>query len=156
MKVAFVTVGSTQFPELVQAVLHEHALSIFKNLGYTRLIVQHGSYTPNTPKIEKLSIECFAYTNDLAEYIRIADLIISHAGAGTAIEVLRARKKLIMVPNETLLDNHQVELAEKLSSSSYCLSCKPQDVMRAVQDSSKIEFLPFPTFDQDVIDSIFA
>lgn len=41
--------------------------------------------------------------------------MISHAGAGTCIEVLQAEKTLAVIVNDSLMDNHQVELAEKLA-----------------------------------------
>ncbi|XP_023322724.1 UDP-N-acetylglucosamine transferase subunit ALG13 homolog isoform X2 [Eurytemora carolleeae] len=49
-----------------------------------------------------------------------ADLIISHAGAGTCLEALELKKDLVAVVNDSLMGNHQVELAEKLASEGYC------------------------------------
>ena len=51
----------------------------------------------------------------LIPYYKEASLIISHAGAGTILEVLKMKKKLICVVNESLMHNHQVEIAEKLA-----------------------------------------
>ena len=46
--------------------------------------------------------------------MQAADLIISHCGAGTILEILKLGKKSIGVINTDLLDNHQVELAEAM------------------------------------------
>lgn len=40
-------------------------------------------------------------------------------GAGTIIEVLRMGKPLIVVPNPSLLDNHQEDLASELDKLGY-------------------------------------
>ena len=42
-------------------------------------------------------------------------MTISHCGAGTLIETLRGGATAIAVVNETLMDNHQSELADELA-----------------------------------------
>jgi beta-1,4-N-acetylglucosaminyltransferase len=37
-------------------------------------------------------------------------------GSGTVIDVLRMGKRLIVIPNPTLLDNHQQDLASSLNT----------------------------------------
>jgi beta-1,4-N-acetylglucosaminyltransferase len=51
-------------------------------------------------------------------------LVISHAGSGSILEALRYQVLLIVVPNTSLLDNHQEELADAMERSGYLLKGK--------------------------------
>jgi beta-1,4-N-acetylglucosaminyltransferase len=44
-------------------------------------------------------------------------------GSGTILEVLRMGKPLIVVPNNTLADNHQLELAKALADLGHLKTC---------------------------------
>ncbi|KAJ7685060.1 glycosyltransferase family 28 C-terminal domain-containing protein [Mycena polygramma] len=122
----FVTVGTFQFDVLVQTVLSEAVLRALRGRGYTELVVQCGKSEfelaaaiagGETVSIERhgVRVELWRTKGSLdAEYGR-ADLVIGHAGAGTILEVLRMGKPLIVVPNPTLLHNHQTELAVALA-----------------------------------------
>ncbi len=49
-----------------------------------------------------------------------ADLVISHCGAGILLECLRSDHAIcIAVVNDSLMGNHQSELADKLSDEGY-------------------------------------
>lgn len=45
--------------------------------------------------------------------------MISHAGAGTCMEVLEAGKPLVVIVNDNLMDNHQIELAGRLAQDNH-------------------------------------
>ena len=47
----------------------------------------------------------------LIQDMESADLVISHAGAGTCLEVLRLGKPLVVIVNRSLLGNHQVGIS---------------------------------------------
>lgn len=70
--------------------------------------------------------------DNITEKINQADLIISHGGAGTCIEVLDLHKPFIVVVNEELSDNHQIELASKLASESYLLYTTPSKLLETL------------------------
>jgi len=46
-------------------------------------------------------------------------LLTKHKGAGTILDGMRLGLSLIVVPNDSLLDNHQLELAEELELQGY-------------------------------------
>jgi len=64
-------------------------------------------------------VDCFRYKESLNQEIADAELIISHAGAGSILESFEKRKPIIVVPNELLMNNHQIQLAFKLSQKNF-------------------------------------
>lgn len=85
-----------------------------------------------------IALHLFQFAPDLKSYIQSADVVISHAGSGTILDTLRMRPKqpaLVVVPNTSLMDNHQVELAEALGRDNFLIvgseETLPEDVTRA-------------------------
>ncbi|KAG6868273.1 hypothetical protein C0993_005558 [Termitomyces sp. T159_Od127] len=123
---AFVTVGSTQFDALIQAILSSSVLSTLRRKGYDQLVVQCGNSDfelassisgggQSSVEREGINIELWKFKPTLQREYEKADLVISHAGSGTILDVLRLGKPLLTVVNITLLDNHQQELASALA-----------------------------------------
>ncbi|KAG8448242.1 hypothetical protein GDO86_015368 [Hymenochirus boettgeri] len=80
-KCVFVTVGTTSFDDLISCVSAEETVRIIKDLGYNRMVMQIGRGTaePKPHPSKDFTIEFFRYKDSIAEDIRNADLIISHA-----------------------------------------------------------------------------
>ena len=57
-----------------------------------------------------------------------ASLVISHAGAGSIGEALALKKSLVICVNETLMDNHQLELAEAVAEKNWCSYAVPETI----------------------------
>ncbi|KAL1756472.1 glycosyltransferase family 28 C-terminal domain-containing protein [Schizophyllum commune] len=137
---AFVTVGSTKFDALVQAVCTDAVLDALHAKGYNHLVVQAGnSMFEHSSRLHAAGIsvrtrshgieqEYYKFKPSLREDYERADLVISHAGSGTILDVLRIPKPLIIVPNPTLLDNHQQELADVLEQQGHLVASTPQCV----------------------------
>jgi beta-1,4-N-acetylglucosaminyltransferase len=123
----FVTVGTTLFERLVESVTTPEALDWMEQNGYTRLIVQYGRgrkpsiIDPYKQKRKKrIEVELYDFKPSLLQDMTHADLILSHAGAGTVSEVLQQEKKrLVVVVNTLLMDNHQLELAHAMHRRNY-------------------------------------
>uniref|UniRef100_A0AAG5CSS4 UDP-N-acetylglucosamine transferase subunit ALG13 n=1 Tax=Anopheles atroparvus TaxID=41427 RepID=A0AAG5CSS4_ANOAO len=138
-KKVFVTVGTTQFDELVRAVIATDALQKLASLGCETLTIQFGKgLEPDLRNVNKqttISITGYSLKSSIADDIQKADLVISHAGAGSCIEVLEAGKPLIVVVNETLMNNHQTELAERLSKDKCLFYCTPETLHSTLAES---------------------
>ncbi|TFL07070.1 glycosyltransferase family 1 protein [Pterulicium gracile] len=152
MRRVFVTVGSTQFDALVQAVLSPDVLHALSSKGFTRLVLQSGnSASMNSEQLalleasySNLAIDVWKFKASLEEEVKEADLVVSHAGSGTILEVLRMGKLLIVVPNPTLLDNHQQELADALVERGHLRAASVQSLASVIAGMDASSIVPFP------------
>lgn len=124
-KTVLLTTGATSpFPSLISSALSSQVLAALAACGYTHLRVQYGAseltFTSLSPKAASvISVAGFNFVESLRDEIAQADLVISHAGSGSILDALRFQKRLIVVPNEALMGNHQKELAEELGRQGY-------------------------------------
>ncbi|GER26543.1 UDP-N-acetylglucosamine transferase subunit alg13 [Striga asiatica] len=135
-KMVFVTVGTTCFDSLVRAVDTLEVRKALFEKGYTDLVIQmgRGSYSPtkSTGGDGSVSVDSFTFSSSIADYLKSASLVISHAGSGSIFETLRLKKPLIVVVNEDLMDNHQSELAEELAERKHLFCARPQTLYMTV------------------------
>ncbi|EGW34745.1 uncharacterized protein SPAPADRAFT_47829 [Spathaspora passalidarum NRRL Y-27907] len=105
----------------------------------------------------------FPYSPHIDDYIDKASVVITHAGTGSIVDALTLRKKLMVVVNDQLMDNHQLEIAQEFSKSNYCLAYEIKDMEgdnnRFVSDLEKllkdeIRLKKFPNNDGTIIESI--
>lgn len=145
MRVLF-TVGSTRFDALVDAAFSRPVLDALAQKGYSDVVVQCGNSQVDEFSVTDgregdvrrhgVSIDVWRFKPSLDEEYDAADLVIGHAGpyicifvscdtvhnlescpgSGTILDVLRRGKPLIIVPNPTLLDNHQEDMAHAMGT----------------------------------------
>ncbi|KAH3673745.1 hypothetical protein WICMUC_003488 [Wickerhamomyces mucosus] len=165
-KILFVTTGATViFPELLKSVLNVSFISKLKVLGYSKIKIQYGKHheglqifqdgiksnrtsiiKEEEEKEDKLQyedkdgflIEGFPFTNDIQQEIFESSLVISHSGTGSILDSLRLNKKLIVVINENLMDNHQLEIANELFNQN-CLRKSTPSLDELIENVVKIE-----------------
>ncbi len=119
-----VTVGTSRygFPRLVNALRSTlpSSVEVTWQIGSTPLD------DPNIRAHNQMS------QHDLAAAMRDADVVIAHAGVGTALEAMEAGHCPILVPRRMELgehvDNHQFQVAAALSGSGLSTLCEPEDI----------------------------
>ncbi|KAI5955626.1 ALG13 [Candida jiufengensis] len=119
----------------------------------------------NTYKLINFNIEiiAFPFSSNIDSYIKISDLVISHAGTGSIIDTLKYKKPLIVIVNDKLMDNHQLEIANEFVKLNYCLnenvenvnSNEFKDILRNLIVGD-VKFEEFIESDGSVLESIIA
>ncbi|XP_058780680.1 uncharacterized protein LOC131654761 [Vicia villosa] len=145
-RVVFVTVGTTSFDALVRAMDSENVKKELFAKGYTNLLIQigRGSFLPTKSEREgSLAVDYFTFSSSIADHLRSASLVISHAGSGSIFETLRLRKPLIVVVNEDLMDNHQSELADELANRKHLYCASPHTLHQTISDMDLNSLLPY-------------
>lgn len=138
LKVVYVTVGTTKFDALINAMTSDPVLHALQERNCQKLVLQHGNSEPAEEKMvhlisDKYGIHVEQYKfRPNAEDIRQADVIIGHAGAGTCMDILNNGKAGLIVINDDLMDNHQLELARQLASEEYLYYCKVNEVSSSI------------------------
>ncbi|KAH8887751.1 hypothetical protein GQ53DRAFT_843878 [Thozetella sp. PMI_491] len=134
----FITVGATAgFRPLLEEIISEKFLIALERHNYGSLIVQCGpDHEWFAAKVASLcekhgiNITSFERTHSMAaEYLKcrgqkgvqLAGCVVSHAGSGTILEAGRYSVPLVVVPNPTLMNNHQLELAEEVERQNWAV-----------------------------------
>lgn len=96
-----VTVGTTRFDTLVK-----FSDELAKKLIGDEFIFQisDSTYIPTAG-------ESFSFSSNIEEFYINADIVITHAGAGSIYRLLELNKKIVVVPNLERIDKHQVDIA---------------------------------------------
>ena len=128
----FVTVGNTHYNGLIKAVDEQFANQDIEVV----LQIADGQYLPKNHHY-------FQYTSDIEGEFARADVVITHAGAGTIFELLDKRAKVVVVPNFERIDSHQKDLADYVKNQGYaevceCLEQLEQSVNNAMNKSFNI------------------
>ena len=109
------------------------------------IIVQSGH---TKYKSNKMKIFDFVSYSDMQEYIKKADLIITHAGTGSILMPLKENKKIIACPRlakfKEHVDDHQTQIASLFSEEGYILELNENnnldDLLKEVKKFKPKEF----------------
>lgn len=152
-QILFVTVGTTLFDPLVRVASSSAFLKLAKEIGFNLVRIQYGKgeYIPflDDSPVSGIKCESYRFKPSLQDDVQAASLIISHAGAGSIMEALIAGKKILVVINDTLMHNHQWEVALALAHREYLrYAHSPSELLerdgQLIKDVSSTQYVPRP------------
>jgi beta-1,4-N-acetylglucosaminyltransferase len=129
----FVTVGTTDFDPLVQAMDH-----LAPGLG-EEVVAQigRGKYEPRNVRFVRL-------VPSLDSYYREASLVISHGGMATLMEAAGLGKPLVAVSNPELYDRHQDDLLGYMEREGHLLWCRDiAELAESIRRARTMIFRPY-------------
>ncbi|EJS43768.1 YGL047W [Saccharomyces arboricola H-6] len=95
----------------------------------------------------KLEVIGFEYSTKVQSIIQnLSNLVISHAGTGSILDSLRLNRPLVVCVNDSLMDNHQQQIADKFVKLGYVWSCAPSvtSLIASLRASQTEKLKPFP------------
>ncbi|KXN72530.1 glycosyltransferase family 1 protein [Conidiobolus coronatus NRRL 28638] len=133
----FVTVGSTKFNELITNITNPIFIQNLIKLKVKTLLIQYGNSDFSHVKtlIEDpqltngLQVNYYDFKPSITDDLTASDLIICHGGSGTILEGLKLKKKLCVVNNSSLMDNHQLELIKAFEADNYVVRFELEDLL---------------------------
>jgi UDP-N-acetylglucosamine transferase subunit ALG13 len=134
-RIVLVTVGSTDFDPLVRAA--DEAARHLSQPVVAQIGV--GSYEPR-------NAEWFRMAPSLEPYYERADVVVSHGGAGTILEVLRRGIRLVCVDNPDRPDQHQRDIIGHMASLRRLVWCERlEGLQEAIQKARALDPTPLVT-----------
>ena len=128
-----ITVGTTPFDKLIRFCDE----NLDSALAITMQISNEANYIPKR-------FDYFKFTDDITSCYKSADLVITHAGAGTIFTLLEMRKRIIVCPNLDRDDSHQKDLAGVVSRRKWGLVCwHYQDLPELIIRASNFSMVPY-------------
>lgn len=139
-----------RFDRLLNTILESKFVKkndVYVQLGYTKGIYQ--------------GINCREYYSEeeLNHQIKIADLIITHAGVGAIVSSLKQKKRTIVVPRlakyKEQNNDHQVQIMERFDKQCYIIPCDDLSKLdEIVNNAYTFEPKEYKTEKQGIIDEI--
>lgn len=131
----FVTLGTHEQP-------FDRAVDVVGELETTgeEMLIQHGS-TPARQDMHNAEWVKYLEWDALTASMRHAEVVVTHAGVGSAVTAIRAGKKPIMVPRLARfgehVDDHQLELAQRLAERELALVCGPGEHLGGIVGAAR-------------------
>lgn len=92
--------------------------------------------------------QAFVDSKRFQEMIKNCSMLVTHAGVGTIMTGINAKKPIVVVPRLAEfgehVDDHQKEIADAFEEKGFVLACKSIDkLIECIQNARKYDFQPY-------------
>ena len=117
------SLGSTTMTEKLKELIPS-----FSNKNYQVLVITGNKYYDDYKDIEVSdNVKIVPFMDDLINYLKDTDLIVSRAGASTIAEITAIGLPAILVPSPYVTNNHQYKNAKELEDNGACVIVEEKD-----------------------------
>ena len=96
--------------------------------NYQVLVITGKSYYDDYKSLDvSLNVKIVPFMEDLINYLKDTDLIVSRAGASTIAEITAIGLPSILVPSPYVTNNHQYKNAKELEDNGACVIVEEKD-----------------------------
>ena len=96
-----------------------------------------GAYVPK-------HIKSFRFKKGLDDYLQRAEIVISNCGAGTIMENVTKRHRLIVIQNPDVTGGHEWEIVTKMEKGGHLVWCRSLDSLKdSIEKARGMEFKKF-------------
>lgn len=100
----------------------EQTLKLFAKKNYEVLFITGKTYFDSYKNIKvSNNVKIVPFLNDLISLMKVADLIVSRAGASSLVEITAANLPSILIPSPYVTNNHQYMNAKVLEDNKACV-----------------------------------
>lgn len=139
-----------RFDRLMNAILNPDIVDnheIYMQLGYTV-----GIY-------DKVHYQQYYTEEELLQQIKLADVVITHAGVGSIVSCLKLNKPTIVVPRlgkyKEQNNDHQVQIMKRYLEQGYIIAVEDLALLdQAIEQSKTFKAKPYTADKQGIIDEI--
>lgn len=122
----FVTVGTQDKPFV--RIIKSIDEAVKKGLIKDEVIVQAGHTKYVSDNLKILNYIPF---NEFEQYVKNADIIITHGGVGSILNAIKQKKRVIAVPRlskyKEHINDHQLQVIDKMSKDGYIIACNDEN-----------------------------
>lgn len=141
-KAVLFSVGTTSFDAMMDFFDQKESIEVLQQIEVGQVFLQLGSSSWRPKNLtDSFEVSIIHSYDQYMKCLGRADLVICHSGAGTLLDCLKANKRIFSVVNDSLVDNHQLEIFQELQRRNLIIGEENSSSLSVPSLKSKLLYL---------------